>query len=147
MILHEQKPISFDNACGAEYEGWQLEQAILWYSQIRPVCRVKKIFMHGKYPAISIHGEKLHIHRLLMSWLKKRRLGRIEYVHHKDENKMNGRLSNLEILPEQVHQSRHNKGKRVSLETRRKLTESNKRNWATKWKHRRIYENPELLGT
>jgi hypothetical protein len=128
MIVHKQKPISFNNACNAQYEEWQLEQAILWYSQIRPVCQLKKIFMHGKYPAVSIHGEKLHIHRLLMSWYKKRRLGRTEYVHHKDHDKMNGRLSNLVLLPEKVHQSLHNKGKIVSQETRRKHTESNKRN-------------------
>jgi hypothetical protein len=145
MIVKKQKPLVFVNRCAAEYEEWQLEQAILWQSQTRPVVRVKHVYMHGNYPAISIHGDKFHIHRLILSWHYKRSLKREEYAHHKDKNKMNARLSNLELMSESAHQSHHNKGKKVSAVTRKRLTEANKRNWATKWKHRRAYETPELL--
>lgn len=144
MIVKEQKHIDFLNKCGAVYNDECLRKAILWYSK-KPVTRLKAVFLHGRYPAISIHGEKLHIHRLIASysyWPK--RVGK-KYVHHRNENKMDARLSNLQFVKPSVHQSHHNKGKVVSLETRKRLTESNKRNWNGKWKHRRIYENKELL--
>lgn len=147
MIVRRQKPLSFDNRCSAKFEPWQLEKAILWQSQALPVARLKRVFMYGKYPAISIYGSKLHIHRLILSWHHRRTLLRTEYAHHKDGDKMNARLSNLGLMSEHDHQSHHNKGKTVSKATRKRLTDANKRNWATKWKHRRVYENPELLAT
>lgn len=146
MIVNKQKPLIIENACGATFVDWQLEQAILWKSQVLPVAQRKRVFMHGRYPAISIYGDKLHIHRLILSWHFKRDLERSEYAHHKNGDKMDARLSNIELMAESTHQSHHNKGKNVSLLTRKRLTEANKRNWATKWKHRRIYENSDLLN-
>lgn len=43
-----------------------------------------------------------------------------QYVHHKDGNKLNATLSNLEILELTQHQSLHNKGKVLSGEHRKK---------------------------
>lgn len=144
MIVNSQKPIEFVNTCGAILRTLELECAVLWWSR-KPVARLKKVFLHGNYPAVAIHKEKIHVHRLILSWHLGRRLTRTEYVHHRNENKLDARVENLQLMAEADHQSHHNKGKVVSQETRRKLTESNKRNWSTKWKHRRIYENPEFI--
>ncbi|MCK5236489.1 MAG: hypothetical protein KAR06_05825 [Deltaproteobacteria bacterium] len=140
MIVNEQKPIVFINKCEAIFKDWQLEDAILWYA-LRPVCRVKSVFLHGRYPAVSIHGEKLHIHRLIFSWHFKRRLRRHEYVHHKDENNLNAKLSNLEIMLSKKHQSHHNKGRKQSVEhVQRRINAVS----LTRYGHI-VYETPELL--
>ena len=146
MIVKEQLPIVFKNKCGAKFSDFQLAKAIIWKAE-RPVCRVKTVFMNGKYPAISIHGKKHHIHRLIMEWRVLRKLNPKEYVHHIDGNKLNATVTNLEIMDEATHQSHHNKGKVVSLETRQKLVEANKRKWATDWAYRRkkVFHSPELL--
>jgi hypothetical protein len=145
MIVKEQKPIQFINKCGAIYNEEYLKKATLWYSK-KPVTRLKTVFLYGKYPAISVYGKKLHIHRLIAAFAYLPKYVGKRYVHHLNENKLDARLSNLKLLKPSIHQSHHNKGKQVSLETRKRLTEANKRNWATKWKNRRIYENPELLN-
>lgn len=142
MTVKIQRPIVIEKTCHVWIDRPDVAAAIAWYAK-KPVCRIKKVFMHGRYAAVSIHEEKIHVHRLLMMWKLRRKLGRAEYVHHKDENRLNNHLSNLELMAESDHQSHHNKGKFVSAETRSKLTETNKKNWATKWKHRRL--NPELL--
>lgn len=143
MIVKSQEPIQFVNACNAKFDAHHLEQAILLKTD-KPVQRLKRVFMHGQYPAISIHGKKYHIHRLLAEYWTGDSLAGL-YVHHINHDKLNATHNNLQVITVEEHQSYHNKGKIVSQETRQKLTESNKRNWATKWKHRRIYENPELL--
>lgn len=130
MIVKTQKPLMLKNNCGAIYKEWQLEQAILWYSQTKPVCRVKTIFLHGRYPAVSIQGPKIHIHRLLMSWHLKRRLKSSENVHHVNENKMDSRLSNLRVIPAGQHQAEHLKGKPQEAEfVRRRIAASVKKRW------------------
>lgn len=134
MIVREQKPLVFNNACNAIFKDWQLEQAMLWYSQILPVCRVKKIFLYGKYPAVSMRGEKIHIHRLLVSWLHKRRLKKQEYVHHKDGDKLNGKLSNLELMSVTEHQSITNKGRKFTNAHRERIGQANKNRVGMKYK-------------
>lgn len=47
-------------------------------------------------------------------------------IHHKDHNKLNDALSNLELLTEFEHKSRHFKGRTFSEEYRKKLSDSNK---------------------
>ena len=141
MIVNKQKPIEFRNKCGAIFDEEVLRSAILALATKygKPTARLKDVFMHGNYPAISYRGQKIHIHRLLKCFeINRTFLWRNEYVHHKNGSKLDARLENLEIMEESKHQSLHNKGKVVSEETRKKHTENNKRNWATKWLHRRI---------
>ena len=142
MIVKYQKPLVFNNKCGAIFIEWQLESAILWYNQISPVCRIKTIFMNGKYPAISIHGEKIHVHRLIMSWLMKEHIPRNVHVHHKNENKLDARGSNLEIKIAGYHLSSHNKGRKQSLSHKTKRLNAS---CITRYGHA-IYEDPELLS-
>lgn len=46
-------------------------------------------------------------------------------VHHKDHNKLNDSVDNLELLTEFEHKSHHFKGRTFDEEYRRKLSESN----------------------
>lgn len=124
MILNEQKPIEFINNCGCLVDYNELEKAILWFSD-KPVASKKKIFMHGKYPGVAIYKNKVHVHRLLMMFWEGRKLARWEYVHHKDENKLNAVKNNLEIVEVSRHQSMHNKGKIFSSDHRNKIALAN----------------------
>lgn len=49
-------------------------------------------------------------HREVMEVFLKRRLDRFEFVHHKDENKRNNDILNLEVLSPQDHRREHAKG-------------------------------------
>lgn len=65
-----------------------------------------KVYMNGDYPAVFIDGKNQHIHRL--QW--KKYYGEIPkglVIHHKDGNKMNWDISNLEILSRSDHVKEH----------------------------------------
>jgi hypothetical protein len=95
--------------------------------------------MHGKYPAVAIHDEKIHVHRLLMMYWMKRKLSPKEYVHHKNENRIDASRENLEVIDAKIHQSMHNKGKMFSPEHRQRIGEGNRR------RARRTLSSPHLL--
>ncbi len=133
MIVNEQKPLEFIDDCNCLVDYEELEKAILWYSD-KPVARLRKIYLHGRYPAISIYHEKIHVHRLLMMYWKGRRLKTEEHVHHKDENRLNALRENLEIVIGSDHISYHNKYKKLTVEHRKRISEANKRRKGTKQK-------------
>jgi hypothetical protein len=65
-----------------------------------------KVYMNGEYPAIFLNGQNVHIHRL--QWLKYH--GEIPkgcVIHHKDENKLNWSIENLEMLSRKDHIVQH----------------------------------------
>lgn len=62
--------------------------------------------MNGDYPAIFLNGKNVHVHRL--EWIKHH--GEIPegfVVHHKDEDKMNWDIENLELISRGDHVLRH----------------------------------------
>lgn len=135
MILKKQREIIFKNDCGAIFDESLLRKAICWYTS-KPVCEIKHIYMFSKYPAVSIYDKKIHIHRLLKMYDIGEDLDSNQYVHHKDGNKLNATLSNLEILESTQHQSLHNKGKVLSEEHRKKIALANKKRKGIKMKKR-----------
>lgn len=143
MIVNEQKPLEFLNKCGAIFDQELLEKAILWRSD-KPVQRLKTVYMHGRYPAVSIYKEKVHIHRLIVCYLNETWLPFEMHVDHINRNKLDARVSNLRVLTAKEHLSITHKGVPKSPEHRAKLIESNKRRKGMKYK---VYENPELLNT
>lgn len=68
-----------------------------------------------------------HTHRILGEQIAGRPLLSSEVVHHKDENKRNNRLDNLEISTRADHSRTHNAGKIVSESTRARLRDAAKR--------------------
>jgi len=65
-----------------------------------------KVYMNGKYPAIFLNGKSEHVHRL--EWEKY--YGKIPegfIIHHKDENKLNWNIENLELLSRSKHLKKH----------------------------------------
>lgn len=65
-----------------------------------------KVYMNGQYPAIFLNGKSQHVHRL--EWEKHN--GKIPegfIVHHKDENKLNWSIENLELLSRSIHIKKH----------------------------------------
>lgn len=69
------------------------------------------------YPKVG----RIHEHRILGERIAGRTLRRGEVVHHKDENRRNNAMSNLEVTTRVEHSRMHNTGKTVSEETRARL--------------------------
>ena len=113
MIVKKQEPINFINDCDAIVDYKELENAILWYSD-SPAISVKHIYMFGKYPAVSIGKDKIHIHRLLMMYWLDSKIPSEFSVHHIDENRLNASKNNLSVVLNSVHSSKHNKGKKIT---------------------------------
>lgn len=66
----------------------------------------RKVYMNGKYPAVCINGKNYHVHRL--EWEKHH--GKIPegcVIHHKDENRLNWSIDNLECLTRAEHVEKH----------------------------------------
>lgn len=149
MIVKTQKEIKLVNTCGAILRTTDLEGAILWYTKLiyggKPVSSNKKVFMWGRYPAVAIHQSKIHVHRLLYSYWNNWIYKADEYVHHKNENRLDNRRENLELMKASEHQSITNKGRKQTkewIEKRITKTANAKRGK----KYPKIYENPSLLS-
>lgn len=143
MIVKFQKPIQFLNKCGCVVDEKELAKAIVWFAKGRPVTRLKTIFMHVKYPAVSIYEQKVHVHRLLkMYWLKED-LDFNDHVHHIDGNKLNDRPDNLTVWDASYHLSKTNKGRKHTKEHNHKIGLANKKRKGMKFK--KVYSNPKLL--
>jgi len=140
MTIKIQRPIQIVNNCDCVVDEGELIKAILWYSS-KPIARVKTVYVYGKYPAVSIYNEKIHIHRLLMMYWLNRKLSSEEYVHHKDENQLNALRRNLEIVGQSKHQSQHNKGRKQTVDHIKKRINSTT---LTRYGHI-VYESPSLL--
>ena len=141
MKILRQKKIKFNTTCDAIYDKDTLAKAIIWYSD-KPVCETKKVYMFGRYPAITIYDKKIHIHRLIVMYSLKQDLESFMYVHHKDGNRLNALLENLELIHASKHQSLHNKGKKLTKEHRAKISEANKKRKGIKFKKN---ENKDLI--
>ncbi len=126
MTVNTQRPIVIQNACEALYDDKSLISAILWFSD-KPVVRIKKIYMYGRYPAVSIGKAKIHIHRLIKMHEEKRTLHRNEHVHHINHNRCDARPENLQIIDAGDHLSKHHSGKVLSAEHKEKISLANKR--------------------
>ena len=124
MTIKIQKAIKFKNSCNCIVNYEELEKAIIWYSD-NPVRSIKKIYLHGKYPAITIDKEKIHIHRLLMSYWLNTKIPSSFLVHHINGNKLDARKENLAIIFISTHQSKHNKGKIISEKQKEIIRQNN----------------------
>lgn len=67
-----------------------------------------KMIYKPEHPNAQKDGYILE-HRLVMSEFLGRPLGSDEHIHHKDENKLNNNISNLEIISKSEHSKLHRK--------------------------------------
>jgi len=66
------------------------------------------VFKLGKYKGMRVNGKVKRVHRHVMEQYLGRELHPWEVVHHKDRNKENNDISNLELTDWGHHTSRHN---------------------------------------
>lgn len=134
-MIKTQKDINFINSCNCIVDYELLKRAMLWYCS-KPLYSQRVIYIHSKYPAVSIYDKKIHIHRLLMMYKLQSDIDANFYVHHIDGNKLNANLENLELIDSKRHQSYHNKEKKLTKEHRKKISEANKKRKGIKIKKR-----------
>ena len=126
MKPKKQQGLVFNNQCNCIVEIDLLEKAMLWYSEgILMSDRV--IYLHGKYPAVSIYDEKIHVHRLIAMYLNKSKLLKRIHAHHIDGNKLNASKNNIVLISDTAHISSHNKGRVFTKEHREKIAEAGKK--------------------
>lgn len=143
MTVKTQKRIEFNNECDCIVDYYELENAILWY-QKKPSLGKKKIYLHGCYPAVSIHNEKIHVHRLLMQYWLRTRIPFEYSVHHLNENKLDARKENLSLILNKAHNSSHNKGRVFSESHKKKISMANHNRKGMKMKKRILIPLEEL---
>lgn len=144
MTVKNQRPIEFINKCGYIVDYRELEKAILWY-QKKPTTSKKSIYTHGYYPAVSIHKEKIHVHRLLMMYWTGEVMPTNSIVHHIDGNKLNSSKNNLSVVNNSEHQRYHNKGKTISEEHRLKISDNNRLRKGKRTKAKRTDVTPFMV--
>lgn len=99
----------------------------------------KTPFLLNGYPARHINGKMVYLHRLTMSEHLGRPLAREEVVHHKDGNRLNCSLDNLELTSKGQHSRHHNSqrigplnhffGRSHSEATKKRISEIHKNRW------------------
>lgn len=139
--IHTFRQFEFRNKANAIFDESVLTSALLWLEP-KPKRQIKTITMYGRYPAVSVGKEKIHIHRLIMSYLVNRKLDTREYVNHIDGNRLHALAGNLEILTPEQHQSLTNKGRKQTPEHIAKRADATTK---TRYGHS-IYENPDLIN-
>jgi len=145
MIINKQKPIEFNSPNEVLFDTDELKKAILWYTD-KPVCRLKHVYLHGRYYAVSIYDQKIHIHRLLMMYWLQRDLSPYEHVHHINGNRFNNLRDNLEIMHASIHISHHQKGIPKSDEHKLKISTANKRRKGIRLKRKYAFDTDDLLA-
>lgn len=87
-----------------------------------------------KYKALKVNGKRIDEHRYLMQQALGRPLQSNEIVHHKDGNKSNNDLSNLEVLQRSEHSKMHAKERFENAEAVEQLRVKAKKNAALVYK-------------
>lgn len=142
-MIKRQKTITLINDCGTIVDNEVLVKAILWYSD-KPVSSIKHIYMHGKYAAVSIIKEKIHIHRLIGLFLNGSK-DCPDHFHHKNGNKMDNRVENIERISPREHLSLHNKGRDITEKQREAIIKFNHSRKGTRQKARRVDVTPSMV--
>ena len=96
---------SYDNykrsICSHKCQGEILTRIVQWRTFDNPGIN------SSGYPCFKLNGEDITCHRYVVEQSLGRKLRTDEIIHHKDMDKMNYSLDNLELLSKQAHQISH----------------------------------------
>lgn len=76
------------------------------------------------YKAIKVNGVKHDEHRYVMEQHLGRKLSRHEVVHHKNGDKLDNRIENLEVMSLTAHSKEHTTGVPKSEDVKQKISDS-----------------------
>ena len=108
--------------------------------------------MSNNYKMIRINGKNIREHRYILQQHLGRKLDYNETIHHKNGDKKDNRIENLELIPRSEHSKTHNKKvKRIIVKCSRcgkkiKLREKEYIEKKVKRKQREIYCSSSCVG-
>jgi hypothetical protein len=107
-----------------------------WRIRLRP---------HRFFPGVKVVGGAIQVRRsrVILAAKLGRALKPHEIAHHKDENRDNDTMSNIERLTPAQHNRHHKVGSRHSTISKQKISESLKQAYVA-GRHRRIYNRDKL---
>jgi len=124
MYPLKQRELTLLKSCDCKYDSKLLSKAILWKAK-NPMISIKRVYLYGKYPAVTIDGKKTHIHRLIYEYKNQQEDMNDKFVHHKDGDKFNSYYKNLESMNVKKHQHMHNVGKIISEDQKQAIRNFN----------------------
>ena len=103
--------------CGIEFIKYRKEKKLYKFCSVKcsseymkgeksPFYKGVKI-NSGGYNTILINGKNFYLHRIVMEDFLGRKLSKNEDVHHKDGNKLNNDINNLEVIDKSEHGRLH----------------------------------------
>ena len=110
--------IEFNNSCGCLVEYDILEKAIIEECKRRNIIPKNnyKIYMYRDYAGISLKHDKVSVHRIIGKYMVGFNFGKDIHVHHLDGNKLNNKISNLQVIRKDLHIKTHYMVQYVSKE-------------------------------
>ena len=101
--------------CGKKHEarGYCIGHYFRWRQNRKinsPLKIYDHVFMANGYRILYINGKEIFEHRHVMEKHLNRRLKSNEIIHHRNENRSDNRICNLEIMTRSKHISIHHKG-------------------------------------